>query len=161
MMTLTAYERDIRRVLIRGARDADRDDPFTALLPYGELAELVPSDRVGNSKPGLGQQWMTPIRIALYHIGAYEHQFGRPLIVALVVHKGDRLPGAGFAKLVSQIWPTKVEDNEVFWDGQVRASVDYWTDDDPSRASDAALTAVLRELSDVKSRLRSLERRSR
>lgn len=162
MITLTAYERRIRRVLIQVARAADREDlRRTALLPYSELDELVPSNQTGDSKPGHGQNWVRPIRIALYHVSAYEYQFGRPLISALVVHKGDGLPGAGFAKLVDQIWPAEVEDVQKFWEDQVRTVVEYWTDDDPLRASDAALGAVLRELADVKGRLRALEKRQR
>jgi hypothetical protein len=161
MMKLTAYERRIRQALIAAARRADPIDTDTALVTYGELDTLVPSDHTGNSKPGVGHAWMTPVRIALYHVSAYEHQFGRPLISALAVRKDGRFPGEGFAKLVAQIWPDQTHDDQAFWEDHVRAVVEFWTDEDPYRVHDAALTALLRELSDIKTRLRALEKKTR
>lgn len=160
-MKLTAYERRIRQALITAARRVDHGNTDAALVTYGELDELVPSNQTGNSKPGVGHGWVTPIRIALYHVSAYEHQFGRPLISALVVRKDGRFPGDGFSKLVAQIWPEQTSNDQAFWEDHVRAVVEFWTDDDPYRVQDAAFGTLLHELADVKGRLRALEKKPR
>lgn len=160
MIGLTAYERRIRSNLIELARSADPTDVDSALVTYGDLYDAVPPEQPSDSKPGRGQSWMGPLSKALYHVSTYEHEHGRPLLTALVVHKGDGRPGEGFAKLVRQLRSDAGDDDRAIWETEVFAVLSFWSDGDPTRGQDAALELILRELSAVKSRLRALEKKA-
>ena|SRR5215472_1889851 len=59
---------------------------------------------------------------AIAHISTYEHQFGRPLLSALVVQAGTNRASDGFAELCRDLGHQIQPDQErVYWRGQVEA----------------------------------------
>ncbi len=58
-------------------------------------------------------------------ISTHEHKAGRPLLTAVVVRKGDGMPGAGFFKLATRLGHHRAGAYRTrFWDRKL-----YWTRD--------------------------------
>jgi hypothetical protein len=66
-----------------------------------------------------------------------------------VVTEETGRPGKGFADIGRQLNFT-VDDDEGFWKEELQATVDFWSDDDPTRVIDAAVGQILSKLSAVK-----------
>ena len=63
---------------------------------YSEIAPLAGLDM---ENPADRDQ----IRQILGKISTYEHQHGRPMLTAIVVHKQDNIPGPGFFELAQHL----------------------------------------------------------
>lgn len=154
MISLTRTERDIRRVLVNQARGGVAA-PESRCLTYEELGKAFdPRGEYLHSYPmsvppfrGLGE--------ALGHISMYEADHGRPLLSSLVVRKAERTPGPGFGDLARHIG-FEVSDDDEFWKSEVRETVEFWSDDDPTRFEDARHERVMRELVTIKRLLRAM-----
>ncbi|MEX0682700.1 MAG: hypothetical protein WD904_04200 [Dehalococcoidia bacterium] len=56
-----------------------------------------------------------------------EHAARRPLLSAVVVHKGDdEIPGAGFFKLARELGTYKGGDRKLYWTTEFMAVCRYW-----------------------------------
>jgi hypothetical protein len=63
----------------------------------------------------------------LGEISTDEHQEGRPLLSAIVVHKENHLPGEGFFKLAKELGKQKPdEDNDTFYTNELRRVFNTW-----------------------------------
>jgi hypothetical protein len=99
---------------------------------------------------------------ALFHISSYEVEQGRPMLSALVVHKGGQykgLPGPGFFKLARRLGFTIADSDAAeqdFWDAQVQAAVEHWTEHEEAEEADAKHAAIMKELATIKRMLRLL-----
>ncbi len=108
--TLTKYVTMARDKIIEIAKKGDT-------ITYKELMEKM-------GGPGRGY-----IGEVLEEICQREHEEGRPLLSALVVHSNDRLPGDAFWKL--SLAPQHVtngarEDKINFWRNEQRKIYEYW-----------------------------------
>jgi hypothetical protein len=92
---------------------ARRGDPIT----YSDLVEKVVSVHMDAHD----------VRLAhfLGEIAAEEHENGRPLITALVVHKHDGQPGRGFFELARSL-NLPVIDELAFWNDQITLLKRQW-----------------------------------
>lgn len=149
MISLTRPEQTIRRILIREASAATPGNPTTACLSYTELGVRFDPDGLHTDHHPMSIRPFRGLNEALGHVAMYEHALGRPLLTALVVTEKERRPGPGFAELARHLG-FAVDDEEVLWEEQLQAAVDFWSDDDPTRVVDAALGRVLSELSAIK-----------
>lgn len=75
--------------LVRVARNAD-------LTTYADIAPMAGLD-MGNPAH------RNEMARLLGEISTYEHQQGRPLLSAVVVHRAGRTPGQGFFKLAREL----------------------------------------------------------
>jgi hypothetical protein len=68
------------------------------------------------------------LRVAeiLKEISTAEHAAGRPLLSAVVVMKGKKLPGAGFFGLAQRVGLYDGTDPQDFWRREVQRVWDYW-----------------------------------
>lgn len=68
------------------------------------------------------------LRVAeiLKQISTEEHAAGRPLLSAVVVMKGKKLPGAGFFGLAQRVGLYDGADPQAFWRREVQRVWDYW-----------------------------------
>ena len=68
------------------------------------------------------------LRVAelLKEISTAEHAAGRPLLSAVVVMKGKKLPGAGFFGLAQRVGLYDGTDPQEFWRREVQRVWDYW-----------------------------------
>jgi hypothetical protein len=66
----------------------------------------------------------------LGQVSVLEHEEGRPMVTAVVVHKtGDMAPGPGFCNLARELGHTvpSGKDGELeFWSGELARCFDYW-----------------------------------
>ena len=92
----------------------------------------------------------------LGNVSVYEHEHGRPLLSALVVHAGTGQAGDGFYKGLLQkrlgIHLTEAEER-AFWREQVRKVVAYWNaaPDEEEPDTQARILALLTKVeSDLK-----------
>jgi len=84
-----------------------------------------------NSMGGPGRGYIAEV---LEEVSCTEHENERPLITALVVHKGDGLPGYGFWYI--RILPNSIKNASIaakidFWKKEYRRVWDYWEKHDP------------------------------
>src|SRR2546428_554217 len=69
------------------------------------------------------------IRQILGIISTYEHQHGRPMLTAIVVHKQDNIPGHGFFELAQHLGLLKPGADELaFFCGEVARVHSAWKD---------------------------------
>jgi hypothetical protein len=152
-VSLTPMEERIRLFLIDRARQTTRLSPFDARITYADLCASVDPDQ---------HYWKWPrfrgIGKAIGHISAYENQFGRPLLSALVVQAETNRASDGFAELCRdlghQIQPGQ---ERVFWRGQVEAVVRYWrstssevtAEDSPSETARSLINSAMRQLAEA------------
>lgn len=73
---------------------------YSAIAPLAGLDMDSPADR-------------DEIRKILGKISTYEHQHGRPMLTAIVVHKHDNIPGPGFFELARQLGRLRDGDDEL------------------------------------------------
>ncbi len=77
-----------------------------AMTTYSDIAPLAgldmdnPADR-------------DAIRLILGKISTYEHQEGRPMLTAIVVHRQDNIPGHGFFELAKHLGRLREGDDEL------------------------------------------------
>jgi hypothetical protein len=63
----------------------------------------------------------------LGEISTEEHENGRPLLSAVVVHKEDHLPGEGFFNLAKELGKQRPdEDNDTFYVNELQRVFDAW-----------------------------------
>lgn len=80
---------------------------YSAIAPLAGLDMENPADR-------------EEIRQILGKISTYEHQQGRPLLTAIVVHKQDNIPGHGFFELARHLGRLSAGKDELaFFCGEV------------------------------------------
>lgn len=87
------------------------------LIYYSELAALITAVPLEAHDVRLFQ--------LLCDVSTEAHENGQPLLSALVVHKSDEQPGAGFYELADSLGFT-VRDKIAFWAEQVRQVHDHW-----------------------------------
>jgi hypothetical protein len=137
--------------LIRVARDLDHPGTLSYLALGKDAKEHGYSAHYPMITPpfrGLGE--------ALSAISRYEHDHGRPLISALVVREDTGRPGPGFFDLARQLGRNVGANEPAFFELERSAVLDFWRDrDDPTRALDAAMDVLLRELRRIRKELRS------
>ncbi|WP_064683280.1 hypothetical protein [Rhizobium bangladeshense] len=92
---------------------AKRGDPIT----YSDLVSKISAVRMEPHDPRLAH--------FLGEISAEEHEVGRPLITALVVHKHDLQPGKGFFELSRSLGYSFVDEIE-FWSDQIDRLRTQW-----------------------------------
>ena len=125
----------VRQHLVDRARDTSPDQPFTAVITYGNLCHtLDPTE----------QYWVAPrfrgIGQVLARVSRWEHAHGRPLLSALVVQKATMQAGKGFAELARSLGEQIPPGQETaFWRCQAEAVVRHWAgkDTEAAGASDA------------------------
>lgn len=151
MITLTANEQKIHRVLLDRARAADPTKPFDACLSYKALGHQIDPDGVSTSmsRPPF-RGGMFP---ALGHVSMYEVEHGRPMLSALVVTEGSKVPGPGFAELARHL-QLKVENDETFWHEELDRTLRFWSAQDPVLVLDAAVDRLMGELQAIKNAVR-------
>jgi len=90
------------------------------LIYYGVIAPLVGLD--------MREEWdRAEIGRILGAISTHEHEEGRPLLSAVVVHQVDGKPGKGFFALAAHLGVMAPDqDKEAFWQEEVRRVHDYW-----------------------------------
>jgi hypothetical protein len=155
LLTLTDFERAIRRALINRARDAN-GSPENALIEYGELAEvLLPFHRDGD--PAL--QWpFGGFFEALGHVSMFEVEHGRPMLTAVVVSQDTREPGEGFTKLAKHLGFQVDGDGEEFWAQEVAEVLEVWRADAATGALDAAIELLDERMRGIQRTLRRSQR---
>ena len=87
---------------------------YSAIAPLASLDMENPADR-------------DRIRQILGIISTYEHQHGRPMLTAIVVHKQDNIPGHGFFELAQHLGLLKPGADELaFFCGEVARVHSAW-----------------------------------
>lgn len=81
-------------------------------ITYRELAQDI-------GLPTQGLRMAQRLGQILDHINKYEHAHGRPLITALVVHAGNRIPGEGFFKSARELGKSI--------DAEIKTDVKFWS----------------------------------
>jgi hypothetical protein len=152
VISLTPIEREIRRALIRRARQSHAD-PVKACITYLQLGRAFDPFGDYEHKYPMSVPPFRGLGEALGHVSMYEADHGRPLLSSLVVQQESRRPGGGFTDLARHL-QMEVTDEEEFWVSQVELTVDFWSDDDPTRVTDAALERVVRDLVAIKKLVR-------
>ena len=152
-VSLTPIEERIRLFLIDRAKGTTRISPFDARITYADLCASVDPQQhywKGPRFRGIGK--------AIGHISTYEHQFGRPLLSALVVQASTNRASDGFAELCRDLGHQIQPDQErVFWRGQVEAVVRYWrstggddtAEDEPSAVARSLINSAMRQLAEA------------
>ena len=56
-----------------------------------------------------------------------EVEQGRPMLSAIVVHKGDETPGDGFYKLARDLGRFQTGHRHIFWAEEVKRLFEYWS----------------------------------
>lgn len=119
---LEPLDERVRQFLIQRARDTNPEQPFTAVITYGDLCKALDPDERYWAAPryrGIGQ--------VLGRISAWEHAQGRPLLSALVVQAQSMRAGKGFAQLALGFGERIPSGHETaFWRSQVEAVVKHW-----------------------------------
>jgi hypothetical protein len=120
---LSAVEERVRQYLIERAAKTDPGHPFQARVTYGDLCQAIDPEQ---------QYWAWPrfrgIGKVLGRISTFEHEQGRPMLSALVVHAGDYQAGDGFAGLGRDLgYQIQLGQERAFWRSQMEAVVQYWT----------------------------------
>ena len=131
-------------------------------LRYSEAARIlrIKADRLDHSRE---------LAEALDEISTYEHEQGRPLLSALVVHQDDLQPGGGFFKMAKRVGKqSPSEDNDAFYFAELRNLRHYWQDHvrytvtrDNGLTTDAEFQAWDALLTERGVKRRSLQRRVR
>ena len=150
---LAAIEERVRQFLVEKARATDPSRPFHATVTYGDLCEAVDPEQ---------HYWKWPrfrgIGPVLGRVSTFEHQHGRPLLSALVVHAGSRQAGDGFAGQLglSLGYHIQAGQERAFWRSQVEEVVRYWAGQghtpapDPTARALALLANISQELQEVR-----------
>lgn len=131
----------LRDLLVGAARQRET-------VTYSELAEVLGVEISG-------PHWAAPIGRLLERVSEDEAAAGRPMLSAIVVAKGSKLPGGGFFRLGQRLrFTAPGEDEKAFALRQIREVNDYWaahgeksppTPDRPAATLHHAMEVVLRE----------------
>ena len=62
----------------------------------------------------------------LGEISTFEHQHGRPLLSAIVIHRDNNIPGHGFFVLARELNLYQGTDDLLFFIGEFNRVRDYW-----------------------------------
>lgn len=148
---LDPLDERVRQFLIQRARDTNPEQPFTAVIAYGDLCHALDPEEHYWAAPryrGIGQ--------VLGRVSTWEHAQGRPLLSALVVQAQSMRAGKGFAALAAGLGERIPSGQETaFWRSQVEAVVKYWAgrasggDEAPDDRVAAALALLARISGDV------------
>ncbi len=156
---LDPLDERVRQFLIQRARDTNPEQPFTAVVTYGDLCKALDPD---------GHYWAAPryrgIGQVLGRVSTWEHAQGRPMLSALVVQAQSMRAGKGFAQLAQRLGERIPSGHETaFWRSQVEAVVKHWAgrvsegdeapDDRVARAL-ALLARISRDVDEVRQLLR-------
>jgi hypothetical protein len=145
---LGPVEERVRQFLIRRARETSPDQPFTAVITYGDLCKALDPDEhywVAPRYRGIGQ--------VLGRVSRWEHAPGRPLLSALVVQAQAMRAGKGFAQLARDLGEhVELGQETAYWRNQVEEVVCYWSGresslDESSNAAKARALALLAKIS--------------
>jgi hypothetical protein len=92
-------------------------------VPYSEVAQIVELD-MGTA------DHRAQMATLLDEISSFEHEHGRPLLSAVVVHgqggEAAGTPGGGFFKLAARLKAQKASDNVTFFAKELGRVHDYW-----------------------------------
>jgi hypothetical protein len=66
------------------------------------------------------------ISVLLDAISTHEHQNGRPLLSAVVIHRQDNIPGNGFFQMAQRVGVYNGGDRYIFFIEELRRVHDYW-----------------------------------
>jgi hypothetical protein len=125
MITLNNEERDIRKELIRCAKNPDT-------ITYAKLANWVNLTYLCHYGPDEQR-----FHNMLGNVSTYEHQSKppRPLLSVIVVTAAESRPGPGFFVLTKRLGKQKKGvDDETFFAEETTELFDYWKNhDDPDR----------------------------
>lgn len=108
-----AWEKAKRQAIEVLAQRARRGDPIT----YSDLVNKITAVRM--------EPHDTRLAHFLGEVSSEEHEAGRPLITALVVHKHDMQPGKGFFDLSRSLGYSFV-DEVAFWSDQIERLRIQW-----------------------------------
>lgn len=151
---LAAVEERVRQYLIELAAKTDPHHPFKSTVTYGDLCKAIDPEQNYWSWPrfrGIGK--------VLARISTFEHEQGRPMLSALVVHANDYQAGDGFAvlgrDLGHQIQPGQ---ERAFWRKQVEEVIRYWTGPGTSTPSPAPVERALALLASMSEELAEVRR---
>jgi hypothetical protein len=98
---------------------------YRGTITYQEVAEAMGITPTG------GHMAKEVGRIA-DEISEDEHRAGRPMLSAILVHKGDGKPGKGFFDLAKDLGKLQEDSGEMkhrFWEEEKRAIYDFWKKD--------------------------------
>jgi hypothetical protein len=145
----------VRQFLIQRAGDASPDQPFKAIITYGNLCKALDPDQHSWAAPGyrgIGQ--------VLGRVSTWEHAHERPMLSALVVQAESMRAGKGFAALARQLGEQVQPGHETtFWRSQVEVVVKYWAGrvsdgeeppDHPVARALALLARISRDVEEVR-----------
>ncbi len=104
----SAIKAEMREVLVEMARRGQ-------IVTYSELCALLKTAYIHYHSPMLVK--------LLTEIGTTEAAAGRPMLPALVVAKGSRMPGPGFFKIDSG---EEIADPQAYWQEQLDKVFEYW-----------------------------------
>jgi hypothetical protein len=150
MLTLTTFEKSLRRILVARARAANGERE-KGLITYSELGdELRPIHRAGD--PALDYPF-GGFYEAIGHVSSYEVEHGRPMLSALVVTKETRTPGPGFAKLALHLG-FEFADAEEFWADEIYEVLWVWGDDTGTEVLDGAVEVLDDRMRSIRRTLR-------
>jgi hypothetical protein len=101
---------------------------------YQKLKEVAFSGQVtyySDIAPIVGLDMSHPedrnkISVLLDDISTFEHQNGRPLLSAVVVHRQDNIPGNGFFQMAQRVGVYTGRDRDIFFVEELRRVHDYW-----------------------------------
>lgn len=89
------------------------------LITYSDIAPLAGLD-MGNAVD------RNEIGRLLGDISTFEHQQGRPLLSAVVIHRDNNIPGEGFFTLARELGIYNENDDLLFFIQELRRVHDYW-----------------------------------
>jgi len=87
---------------------------YSEIAPIANLDMALPEDRNRIAK-------------ILDEISIHEHNEGRPLLSALVIHKADNIPGQGFFTMARSVGVYTGDDNLLFFMEELRRVHDFWS----------------------------------
>ncbi|SRR6266487_2333079 len=101
---------------------------------YERLQEVARAQNVtyyADIAPIVGLDMDSPddrVRIGelLGEISVFEHQHGRPMLSAIVIHREDNQPGQGFFELARQLGLFRGGERFVFFVQELNRVYDYW-----------------------------------
>lgn len=97
----------------------------------GEIARRGGVTRYSEVAPLVGLDMTNPehrdrMSGLLDQISRHEHQLGRPLLSAVVIHMDDNIPGNGFFTLAQELGLFRGRDRFLFFVEELRRVHDHW-----------------------------------
>lgn len=100
-------------------------DKLKAIARAGDIttySDIAPLANLDMSK----QDDRNRIAQILGEISTFEHQNGRPMPSAVVIHKENNIPGQGFFTLANELGIYKQRNDVLFFVNELRCVHDYW-----------------------------------